>query len=305
MDSDLKVWCQWTNLEVPQSFTLTNKSFESMSPSERNEIAIYVPQYMGGSKALAQINDLANVKIVQLLMAGYDDALEYMRPGVTLCNATGVHNDSTAELAVALTLASLRGIPDFVRNQTVATWGHKKYPSLSDKTIGIVGYGSIGKSLAHLLSGFPVNILKFARTAKEGVLGIEELDNYLPQLDVLILLVPLTAGTKHLINSKRMASLKDGALLVNVARGGVVDTEALVAELETGRIFAALDVTDPEPLPPDHPLWGLKNCLISPHVGGDSGAFENRGRRLIEEQLQRLHDGVELINIIDWVSLQK
>ena len=305
MDSDLKVWCQWTDLKVPQNFTLINKPLATMTTAERSEIQIYVPQYMGGNKALAHIQDFANLKIVQLLMAGYDDALEYMRTGVTLCNATGVHNDSTAELALALTLASLRGIPDFVRNQAVATWGHKKYPSLSEKTIGIIGYGSIGKSLAHLLSVFPVNILKFARTPKAGVLGIEDLDPYLPQLDVIILLVPLSPETKKLIDSKRLASLKDGALLVNVARGGVVDTEALEAELETGRIFAALDVTDPEPLPADHPLWGLKNCLISPHVGGDSGAFEKRGRRLIEEQLQRLHDVDELINIIDWVSLQK
>ena len=305
LDSDLKVWCQWTDLKVPQNFTLINKPLATMTTAERSEIQIYVPQYMGGNKALAHIQDFANLKIVQLLMAGYDDALEYMRTGVTLCNATGVHNDSTAELALALTLASLRGIPDFVRNQAVATWGHKKYPSLSEKTIGIIGYGSIGKSLAHLLSVFPVNILKFARTPKAGVLGIEDLDPYLPQLDVIILLVPLSPETKKLIDSKRLASLKDGALLVNVARGGVVDTEALEAELETGRIFAALDVTDPEPLPADHPLWGLKNCLISPHVGGDSGAFEKRGRRLIEEQLQRLHDVDELINIIDWVSLQK
>lgn len=305
LEHDLKIWCQWQDLKVPENFHLTNKSLTRMTPAERSEIQVYVPQYMGGSKALAHIEELENVKIVQLLMAGYDDALAYMREGITLCNATGVHNDSTAELALALTLASLRGIPDFVRNQAVVTWGHKKYPSLSEKSVGIVGYGSIGRSLAHLLSNFPVNVLKFARTPKDGVLGIEELDKHLPKLDVIILLVPLNPSTKKLFDSKRINSMKDGALLVNVARGGVIDTDALVAELETGRISAALDVTDPEPLPADHPLWGLKNCLISPHVGGDSGAFEKRGRRLVEEQLQRLHDGSDLVNIIDWASLQK
>ncbi len=303
MKNSLKVWCQWQDLEVPENFVLTNTPINNMSSSELDEIQIYVPQYMGGREALSNIREFKNVEIVQLLMAGYEDALEFIRPGITLCNATGVHNDSTAELAIALTLSSLRGIPDFVRNQSTGTWEHKRYPSLSEKTVAIIGYGSIGKSLERLLANFPIDILKFARTAREDVHSIQELNNYLQDIDVVISLLPLTSETKKLFDATRLKLMKDGALLVNVGRGGVVDTDALVHELETGRLSAALDVTDPEPLPTDHPLWKLKNCLIAPHVGGDSGAFEKRGRRLIEEQLQRLSAGVDLVNVIDTSGL--
>ncbi len=301
----LTVWCQWDDLEIPQNIQLVNSPLASMSASQRDEIQVYVPQYMGGRQALAHIPELKNVSLVQLLMAGYEDALEFMREGITLCNATGVHNDSTAELAVALTLSSLRGIPDFVRNQETGIWGHQRYRSLSEKTVGIVGYGSIGKSLEHLLSNFPIKIHRFARTAREGVHALQELNSYLPQLDVIILLIPLNSDTEKLIDATRLKLMKNGALLVNVARGGIVDTTALVNELATGRISAALDVTDPEPLPADHPLWNLRNCLISPHVGGDSGAFKKRGRRLVEEQLQRLSNGVNLVNVINWKEIQR
>ena len=302
--NSLTVWCQWDDLEIPENTRLTNSPLASMNASQRDEIQIYVPQYMGGRPVLTHIQELKNLEIVQLLMAGFEDALEFMSEGITLCNATGVHNDSTAELTVALTLSSLRGIPDFVRNQEIGVWDHKRNPSLSDKTVGIIGYGSIGKSLDHLLANFPVNIRRFARTAREGVHALHELNTYLPQLDVIILLIPLNSDTEKLFDATRLKLMKDGALLVNVARGGIVDTDALVQELQSGRISAALDVTDPEPLPLDHPLWKLKNCLISPHVGGDSGAFEKRGRRLVEEQLQRLSNGVNLVNVIDWISLK-
>ena len=229
---------------------------------------------------------MPNLKVLQMPNAGYDDALAYLRPGLTLCNAAGVHDASTAELAVALALASRRGIPDFVRDQDNENWNHQKRTSLSDSRIGIVGYGSIGKQVAKSLSGFEVEVIGFSKSGRDGAKKIEELDSYLPSLDIVILILPLNPESKGLFNKDRLAKMKDGSLLVNVARGPIIDTDALITELDSGRIFAALDVTDPEPLPKGHPLWKAKNLLIVPHVGGNSTAFEPRCRKLVESQLQ-------------------
>jgi phosphoglycerate dehydrogenase-like enzyme len=253
---------------------------------------------MGGAAALAWAAKMPNLKVLQMPNAGYDDALAYVRPGLTLCNAAGVHDASTAELAVALSLASRRGIPDFVRDQDNENWNHGRRTSLSDSKIGVVGFGSIGKQVAKHLSGFDVEVIGFSRSGKDGAKLISELDNYLPTLDVVILILPLNAESKHLFNKERLSKMKDGALLVNVARGPIVDTDALVAELNSGRIFAALDVTDPEPLPVGHPLWKAKNLLLVPHVGGNSTAFEPRCRKLVESQLELLAAGKELKNIV-------
>jgi phosphoglycerate dehydrogenase-like enzyme len=136
-----------------------------------------------------------------------------------------------------------------------------------------------------------------------GAFTMDRLDEFLPTFDLLFLIIPLNAESKHLINADRLALLRDGAILINVARGKVVDTDALVAELKTGRISAALDVTDPEPLPANHPLWHVPNILITPHVGGDSEAFERRGKRFMEEQLIRIAAGLDPINIINTEEL--
>jgi phosphoglycerate dehydrogenase-like enzyme len=209
-----------------------------------------------------------------------------------------VHDASTAELAVALSLASRRGIPDFVRDQDKENWNHQKRTSLSDSRIGIVGYGSIGKQVAKNLSGFDVEVIGFSKSGRDGAKKIEELDSYLPSLDIVILILPLNPESKGLFNKDRLAKMKDGSLLVNVARGPIIDTDALITELNSGRIFAALDVTDPEPLPKGHPLWKAKNLLIVPHVGGNSTAFEPRCRKLVESQLQLMVSGQPLKNIV-------
>ncbi len=164
--------------------------------------------------------------------------------------------------------------------------------------IAIVGYGSIGQNVARNLSGFTVEVTGFSRSGRDGALTMDQLDGLLPAFDIVILVLPLNAESKHLFDARRLALLKDGALIVNVARGGIIDTDALVAELNSGRIQAALDVTDPEPLPSDHPLWRAKNVLIAPHVGGDSTAFESRGKKLVEDQIARLAQGAELKNIV-------
>ena len=296
--SSINVWTQWDDLSAPAGITLLSPENFPLDTSDLSQIDFYVPLYMGGAKALSYAAQMPNLKTLQMLNAGYDDALAYLRPGLTLCNARGVHDASTAELAVGLAIASRRGFPEFMREQIAGRWSHHRTSALSDSKIGIIGYGSIGKKIAKNLSGFEVSVTAFTQSGRDGSLTIDQLDAHLPELDIIILILPLSDSSRHLFNAKRLAAMKDGALLINVARGPVVETDALVKELNSGRIFAALDVTDPEPLPAGHPLWGAKNLLLLPHVGGNSDAFEPRGRALVESQLQLLAAGAPLEHVV-------
>ena len=300
MNASIKhvVWSQWDDLVVPSGFTLRSPATTDLATANLDEITFYIPSYMGGRAALEFSKKMPNLKVLQMPNAGYEDALEFTRPGMTLCNGRGIHDASTAELAVGLTIASLRGFPDFVRNQERGQWIHQRYQSMNDKRIAVIGYGSIGKTVVRNLSGFDVTVVPFSRSGADGAVKIEELDNHLPTFDVVILILPLNDESRKLFDKRRLALLKDGALLVNVARGGIIDTDALVAELNSGRITAALDVTDPEPLPAGHPLWSAPGVLIAPHVGGNTSAFEPRARRLVEGQLARLAAGQKLENVI-------
>jgi phosphoglycerate dehydrogenase-like enzyme len=223
-------------------------------------------------------------------------------PSATLCNAAGVHDTSTAELAVALTLASGRHLDSFARNQSAGAWRPILGRALADQRVLIIGYGHIGPAIERRLQGFEVaSITRVARRRRSGppeVHPVDDLHRLLPQADVAILIAPHTAETEGMIGARELALLPDGALLVNVARGKLVDTNALVAELSAGRIRAALDVTDPEPLPADHPLWRQPGVLISPHVGGASSAFAPRADRLIAAQLTRFMAGEPLANVV-------
>jgi phosphoglycerate dehydrogenase-like enzyme len=296
--SEHTIWTQWDDLNVPSKFKRLSPANTPIENSDLSEITFYVPTYMGGQPALELTKKMPNLKILQMPNAGYDDAMEYVRDGMTLCNGKSIHDDSTAELAVGLIIASLRGFPDFVRNQDKSDWVHVKNKSINDRKIGIIGFGSIGTTIAKMLSGFAVEIIPFTQSGRDNTIAITDLNKHLPTLDVVILILPLTKESKHLFDAKRLSLMKNGALLVNVARGPIVETDALVKELNSGRITAALDVTDPEPLPKDHPLWKAKGVLISPHIGGDTTAFESRARRLIESQLNLLAEGKPLNNII-------
>ena len=296
--SNLVAWTQWSDLKVPDGITLRSPKDFPLDTSDLSEINFYVPSYMGGAAALSYAAKMPNLKVLQMPNAGYDDALAYVRPGLTLCNASGVHDASTAELAVGLALASRRGFPEFIRDQIAGTWDHRRFTSLSDSNIGVIGFGSIGKQVVKNLSGFDVNVTSFSKSGRDGSVKIEELDKHLPNLDIVILILPLTDESRHMFNQERLAKMKDGALIINVARGPIIETDALIAELNSGRLFAALDVTDPEPLPAGHRLWSAKNLLLVPHVGGNSTAFEPRARRLVESQLALLADGKTLNNIV-------
>ncbi|HEX2761968.1 MAG TPA: NAD(P)-dependent oxidoreductase, partial [Rhizomicrobium sp.] len=238
---------------------------------------------------------------------------------ITLCSARGVHDAPTAEWAVTATLAMQKYLPFYAELQRRADWagkdkaediyllseGAKREPDCpvlveeaADKTVLIVGYGSIGAAIEVRLAPFGCQFLRIARSAREGVAPVSALDALLPQADIVILTTPLTRETRGLIDGERIARMKRGALLVNAGRGAVVVTDALVKALNEGRIRAALDVTDPEPLPADHPLWRAPNLLITPHLATDTPRFMGRAFAFAGEQAQRFARGEKLLNII-------
>ena len=268
-------------------------------PASVEEVAFHVMHYRFSATDDENLARMSSLEVVQTQTAGVEHVRPYLPPGVALCNGRGIHDTSTAELALTLTLASLRELPAFVHAQRAHRWAFRTSESLADKTVLIVGYGQIGEAIETRLRAFEVGeVLRVARSARAGVSAIEDLAEVLPLADVVIVVVPGTEETRGLFDAAMLAHLRDGALLVNVARGPVVVTDALVAELGSGRITAALDVTDPEPLPEDHALWDVPGLLLSPHVGGASSAMRPRALRLVREQLHRFAAGEPLANVV-------
>lgn len=272
-------------------------------PASAAEVEFAVIPYMSGPGALDRVGELTSLKVLQLQSAGYENVVDLVPEGVTLCNGGGIHDTATAELAVTLALASGRNIGRFARQQAESRWDSGAWGvSLADQHVAIVGYGRIGKAIEARLAGFEVaSVTRFARSAKSDpeVRPVDELAEHLPRCTVVFAITPLTEQTRGLFDAAMLARMPDGALLVNVSRGPVVDTEALLAETSSGRLRAALDVTDPEPLPADHPLWRVENVLISPHVGGYASSFEARRDRLVAAQLRRFAAGEPLENVVN------
>lgn len=261
---------------------------------------------------------LTGVKVIQAPWAGVDTLLNLFPRDVILCDGRGVHEIPTAEWTLAVILAMQKCLPFFMTMQGAAKWAQgqqaqqndaslpikiKDPPApirdVADTTILIVGYGSIGQAVEARLTPFGVKFLRVARNERDGVTGVNQLDNLLGRADIVVLTAPLTSATRGLMNAQRIEKMKHGALLVNAARGPLVDTEALLHALQAKQIRAALDVTDPEPLPADHPLWKAPNLLLTPHVGGDSENFMARAFHLVREQVQRFARGEPLLNIVE------
>ena len=263
---------------------------------------------------------LRGVKVVQSMMAGIDWIAPWLPKDVILCDGRGIHDISASEWVLAAILASLKRLPLYRDMQTAEIWRGQaaetggflnesgpqigQYKVLGDdlagKTVLIVGYGSIGAAIEARLAPFGVDILRVARSARTTplVAGVHVLDQLLPKADIVVAIVPLTPETTGMIGAKQIGLMKRGALLVNAARGPVVDTVALVEALHRHRISAALDVTDPEPLPQGHPLWSAPNCLITPHVGGSTPEFIRRAFRFGAEQVRRYIAGEPLENVV-------
>ncbi|MFG2043517.1 2-hydroxyacid dehydrogenase [Dactylosporangium sp. NPDC048998] len=240
--------------------------------------------------------------VVQSQTLGYDGVADRLPPGFVYCNAPDVHEASTAELAVGMIIAVRRGFPGFGGAQLEHRWAHSRQPGLAGSRVLLLGVGGVGEQLRIRLEPFEVDLVRVARTARRDAHGpvhaTAELPGLLPTADVVVVAVPLTAQTRGLVSHDFLAAMKDGALLVNVARGPVADTAALVAHAAKGRLHLALDVTDPEPLPSDHPLWSAPNVLITPHVGGHTDAMAPRMRRVIRTQIERLSAGLRPANIV-------
>lgn len=258
---------------------------------------------------LGRLGEVPGLRSVVLSSAGYEHVLPHLPDGVALANAVGVHDTATAELALALMLASQRHLPKHVLSQQARTWDRstpegQPWRSLADSTVLVLGYGGIGRALARRLLASECQVIAVASSDKPGddlvdrVHGTDRLPELLPRADVLAISVPFTERTAGLVGRQALAALPDGALVVNVARGGVVDTEALVAECAAGRLRAALDVTDPEPLPDGHPLWSTPGVLVVPHVGGASPASLPRMATYLRHQLTAYRDTGRLQHLV-------
>ena len=275
--------------------------WEMTGPAPHDRLDIVVPPYMSMSRALSHLADV-DVRLVQGQSIGYEGVDELLPDGLVFANAASVHETSTAELAVALTLASQRRLPAFVRAQENARWSPEFAESLADRRVLLLGYGGVGKAIAARLAPFEVEITAVARSARvedgRQVHAVDELPALLGDAEIVIVSLPGGDETRHIVDGAFLAGLPDGALVVNVGRGGLIDTDALVEHVGRGRIRAALDVTDPEPLPADHPLWSLPGVLISPHVGGASTAMHPRIARLIGRQIERMLAGEPALNVV-------
>ena len=293
-----KIWTEFSDLVIPASLEAFPIRGEFPESEILSSIQFYVPPYMSGARALEPISRMSSLQVIQSPNAGVDDLLEILPPGVTLCNAKGVHEASTAELAIGLAISARRGFATFMANQSKGEWVHERRNALTDSRVGIVGMGSIGSLIARQLEVFNVEVIGFSRSGNNASKTMADFDELLPTLDVVILILPLNEQSRHLMNRARIDSMKTGATLINMARGPVVDTDALMDALHRGHITAGLDVTDPEPLPQGHPLWSAPNVIITPHVGGDSSAFNPRVLALIESQLRCFETGKPLANIV-------
>ncbi len=206
-----------------------------------------------------------------------------------------MHEASTSELTLALILASQRGIPDFVRAGDEGRWVPRWHESLADRTVLLVGYGGVGKAIESRLLPFETTVVRVARSERVDERGtvhaMTSLPELLPLADIVVIAVPLTDETTHLVDDDFLATMRDGSLLVNIARGPVADAHALIAHATSGRLRLALDVTDPEPLPTGHPLFALPNVLITPHIGGATTAALPRIALLLKEQIARMRNG--------------
>jgi phosphoglycerate dehydrogenase-like enzyme len=281
---------------LPQATVLR---YEDADRTGLDEVTFYCLPYMGNAGSVALIKQLPAVTVIQSLSSGVDEVLDAVPPSASLCNGRDLgHEEGTADLGATLVLASLRRIPEFVRHQSQRSWQHVRTDSLRGKRVLLVGYGAIGSAIEQRLRPFGVQISRTSRTVKDGVSALSELPVLAASADVLLVCVALSPSTRGLVNAAVLAALPDGATVVNVARGPIIDPAALRAELQSGRLRAALDVTDVEPLPADRPEWGLPNVLITPHIGGDTYDFASRAPAFVADQAARHLAGEPLLNVV-------
>ena len=259
-------------------------------------IDLLVLPYTVSYESIGALGD--RVRHIQSQSLGYDGAAERVPAGVTFSNAVGVHEAPTAEMAMTLILASQRGWPAVGRNQDSQKWDRPMWPGLIGRRVLLIGVGGIGREFEKRIAGFDAELTRVARTARDDVHGIDELATLLPSADIVVLAIPLNDDTRGLVDDAFLEQLPTGALVVNVSRGPIVDTDALVTRVASGAVRCALDVVDPEPLPSGHPLWSLPGSLISPHLGGAVQSMNTRVDPLVIEQIERLSRGERPNNVV-------
>jgi phosphoglycerate dehydrogenase-like enzyme len=252
----------------------------------------------GGARGvIRQLPQMPDLRVVQALSAGTDSIEPLLPPRATLCNARGGRDSAVAEWLLAALLGAGSRIVERAR---ATVWPPRlELRDLSDQTVLVVGMGSIGRELERIIAPIGASIVGVASRARADLHGVDELPQLLPEADAVVVLAPLSDATRGLIGAEAMAAMRDGTLIVNAARGAVVDTDALVAETRSGRLHAILDVTDPEPLPDGHPLWSCPGVLsITPHIAGDSPRAGRQAAELAADQLERYLAGEPLINVV-------
>ncbi len=284
--------------ELPDQVTVRVWDGKGELPAEARRTRFWVPPFLSGADMATAYAALPDLEVVQLLSAGVENFVDGVPAGVQLCNARGAHTGPTAEWVVAAMLASYRMFPRFLAAQREGRWDYAVNEELAGRRVLVVGAGDIAVRVRRMLAGFDVEVQLVARTARDGVPGVGDLPELVSDVDVVVLLVPLTDATRGLVDAALLARMRDGALLVNAARGPVVDTDALVAELAGGRLRAALDVTDPEPLPEGHPLWTVPGLLLTPHIAGSVPGGTGRAYAVARDQLHRFLAGDELKNVV-------
>jgi phosphoglycerate dehydrogenase-like enzyme len=285
--------------ELPETVVIEDWDGQEVPPESMRDVEFYVVPFSHFRPALELIPRLPKLRVVHTCTAGFDRVFGLVPPGVTLCNARGVHDTSAAEWVVTAMLAMIREFPEFVVEQHEGRLRQRHTDAVAGQTVLLFGYGSIAKAVERRLAGFDVEIIKVASRARDDdVYGPESLGELLPRSQVVVLLAPLNDSTRGIVDASFLARMPDGALLVNAARGPLVDHGALLEELRSGRLRAAADVGDPEPLPPDHPLLATPGFFYTPHQAGHTRLAVPSAYRLIGEQLRRYVAGEPLVNVV-------
>jgi phosphoglycerate dehydrogenase-like enzyme len=295
-----RVLLPWTDIEVPEGIEAAYYDGLGAPPPALDDVEFYVLPYDRGPEPPKLIRELPSLRVVQSLSAGVETLVPLLPAGVRLANGRGLHDLSVAEHALALIHAAQRDLPRWFAQQARGEWVREHTRSLADSRVLLVGHGSIGQAIERQLLAAEALVTRVASRARPdaGVHGVAELPALLPAADIVVLVLPDTPATRGLLGRAELAALPDDALVVNVGRGTAIDTGALLAETRAGRLRAALDVVEPEPLPADHPLWTVPGVVLTPHIAGGSASFYPRAKRLAGEQLRRYARGEELLNLV-------
>ncbi len=268
-------------------------------PDAATRAQVLIPPFLAGPAAMPVVQRLPELRLVQLLTAGAEAWVGRLPDGVALSDCRGAHGGATAEWIVGALVAVYRHFPQFVRAQDARRWDYHRTEELAGKRVLIVGAGDVAEQTVRRLAPFDVQTTLVGRRARPGVHGIDEVHDLLPHHDACVVIVPLTDETRGLVDAAFLAAMPDGSLLVNAARGPVADTGAITAELTSGRLRAALDVTDPEPLPADHPLWAAPGLFLCPHIGGSVPGGLRRAYQVAAEQIAAYARGERPPNLVE------